>query len=69
MVNELRNFNDKFSSRRNAEADYIIGNIKDFGIKKKPLNILDSKAIADGELYIDTLLKLIKVKNYKQNQL
>lgn len=57
MVNELRNFNDKFSSRRNAEADYIIGNIKDFGIKKKPLNILDSKAIADGELYIDTLFK------------
>ncbi len=57
IVNELRNFNDKFSSRRNAEADYILGNIKDFNIKKKPLNILDSTAIADGELYIDTLFK------------
>lgn len=60
MVSELRSFNDKFTSRRNAEADYIIGNVKDFNIKKKPLevfNILDSTAYADGELYIDTLFK------------
>jgi hypothetical protein len=57
IVNELRNFDDKFSSRRNAEADYIVNNIKDFGIKKKPLNILDPTAMADGELYIDTLFK------------
>jgi hypothetical protein len=34
LVNELRNFNDDFATRRNAEADYIVNNIQDINLKK-----------------------------------
>ena len=72
LVNELKNFNDNFPTRRNAEADYVVDNIQDINLKKNKLsvlNILDPTAIADGELYIDTLFKTYQTKNVETKSL
>lgn len=72
LVDELKNFNDNFTTRRNAEANYVIDNIQDINLKKNKLsvlNILDPTAIADGELYIDTLFKTYQTKNVETKSL
>ena len=64
LVNELRNFNDNFSTRRNAEADYIVNNIQDINLKKNLRIITDplNPAQADGELYMDRVFKTWQYK-------
>jgi len=64
IIDELKNFDDSYPTRRNSEANYIINNISDENLKKNlnvafdPLNPSEKF----GELYMDRVFKTWQYK-------